>query len=94
MRTVLLEARRKPYQFDQDKSRTGLQAETFYSFIFNKLNMAYFNEMDFAAFVKLWTKKKGTKKMGIAKERIRSKSAPKVVRRQLATKTGTFFYKN
>jgi hypothetical protein len=63
---VLLEARRKPYKFDQDKSRTGLQAETFYPFIFNKLNMAYFNEMDFAAFVTRVScgQKKGHKKNG------------------------------
>jgi hypothetical protein len=52
------------------KSRTGLRAETFDSIIFNTFNMPFLNEMDSAAFVKLWGKE--GHQMGTAKEGIKS----------------------
>jgi hypothetical protein len=82
---VLRGAHRKPFQFNQDKSQTGLRAVTFDSPIFSKSNMPYLNEVDFNAFVQLWAKE--GQRMGTATEFIKRESLSKVARHYLATKT-------
>jgi hypothetical protein len=85
---VLRGARRKPYQFYQEKSRTGLRADTFNSLISNTFNMLFLHEMDCAAFVELW-EKEGLQ-IGTTKEGMQSK----LCRRLCAFDTDTFLYKN